>query len=104
MRVPSLVRAAMAIADVPGDADDLRLRKRMGVAAGIITIVAPLTFPAEPLRAPLSVTLPLGAGLAIYSGINLLVLARTKQFDRYVIALIGSGPVFVFATNASPAA
>ena len=100
MRVPTAVRAALAIADVPGDSDDVRLRKRMGIAAGFITIVAPLSVPLEPLGAPLAVTVPLGVGLAAYSAINLAVLARTKRFDRYVLALIASGPVFVFATNA----
>jgi len=38
--------------------------------------------------------------LSIYSLVNLVVLARTRRFERYVIALIASGPVFVFCTNA----
>jgi len=100
MRIPAIVSRVMAIADLPGDSDDTRLRKRMGVAAGLITVVAPLTVPLQPVAAPPSVTVPLGLGLAVFSAVNLVVLARTKRFERYVIALVGSGPIFVFATNA----
>jgi adenylate cyclase len=92
--------ALLSIADLPGDDDDIRLRKRMGVAAGYITIVAPLSLPLEPLQSPALLNWGLGAGLAAYSVLNLLVLVRTKRFERYVIALIASGPLFVFATNA----
>ena len=92
--------ALLSIADLPGDDDDTRLRKRMGVAAGYITILAPLSLPLEPLQAPPALTWGLGVGLAAYSVLNLLVLVRTKRFDRFVIALIASGPLFVFATNA----
>jgi adenylate cyclase len=93
--------ALLSIGDQPGDSDDTRLRKRMGVAAGYITIVAPLTLPLEPLQVPPAILWTLGIGLATYSAINLVVLWRTRKFDRYVIALIASGPVFVFATNAT---
>jgi adenylate cyclase len=92
--------ALLSIADLPGDDDDTRLRKRMGVAAGYITILAPLSLPLEPLQSPALLNWGLGSGLAAYSVLNLLVLIRTKRFDRYVIALIASGPLFVFATNA----
>ena len=40
-----LTRRLVAIADEPGDSDDRRLRKRMGVVAGYVTIVAPLGAP-----------------------------------------------------------
>ncbi|HEX5240708.1 MAG TPA: adenylate/guanylate cyclase domain-containing protein [Candidatus Limnocylindrales bacterium] len=96
-KLRSVVLAVLSIGDLPTDDDDIRLRKRVGVAGGFITIVAPLSVPAEQ---PGLVPLLLGVGLAIYSAANLVVLARTKRFDRYVIALIGSGPVFVFMTNA----
>jgi adenylate cyclase len=86
-----------SIADLAGDDDDTRLRKRMGVAAGYITVVAPLSLLFETSAA---VGLALGVGLSLYSVVNLAVLARTRRFDRYVIALIASGPVFVFCTNA----
>jgi adenylate cyclase len=87
----------VSIADLPGDDDDTLLRKRAGVAGGYITIVAPLSLPFE---TPSAIALLLGVGLSIYSVVNVAVLARTKRFDRYVIALIASGPVFVFCTNA----
>ncbi len=101
MTVTSGVRRALlrlvSIGDVAGDPDDLHLRKHVGVAAGYITIVAPLSLP---LEAPGVVGLSLGLALSAYSLVNLLILARTKRFERYVIALIASGPVFVFCTNA----
>ena len=87
----------LSIADLPGDDDDVRLRKRIGVAAGYITVVAPLSVP---LEQPGAVPLVLGLSLAIFSAVNLVVLARTRRFERYVIALLCSGPVFVFCTNA----
>ena len=93
--------ALLSIGDQPGDSDDTRLRKRMGVAAGYITIFAPLSLPLEPLQVPPVIPWTLGIGLAAYSAINLIVLWRTRKFDRYVVALIASGPLFVFATNAT---
>jgi guanylate cyclase len=87
----------VSIGDMPGDSDDIRLRKRVGVAAGYITIVAPL---ALPLESPGLIGWILALGLSAYSAANLAVLARTKGFDRYVVVLIAAGPVFVFCTNA----
>ncbi|HYK96257.1 MAG TPA: adenylate/guanylate cyclase domain-containing protein [Candidatus Dormibacteraeota bacterium] len=93
----SRIRAALlpliAIADAPGDDDDARLRKRAGVVAGYLTIVTPLGVPA-------SVTVPavawvLALGFSAYSIGNLIVLWRTKRFDRYVAALIFAGTPFV---------
>jgi class 3 adenylate cyclase len=100
-RLRQRLAAALSIGDQPGDSDDTRLRKRMGVAAGYITIIAPLSLPFEPLPVPRAIPWTLGIGLAAYSALNLLVLWRTRKFDRYVVALIASGPVFVFATNAT---
>jgi hypothetical protein len=34
------VISILALGDLPGDDDDLRLRKRVGVAAGYITLIA----------------------------------------------------------------
>ena len=96
-RIATLGIRLVSIADQPGDDDDVRLRKRVGVAAGYITIVAPLTLP---IQVPTALAFILGIGLAVYSTANLVALARTKRFDRYVLFLIGAGPVFVFATNA----
>ena len=83
----------IGIADDPADDDGTRLRKRVGVAAGYITILAPTTLPVQAQFHPIS--WPLAAALSLYSIGNLLLLARTRDFDRYVIALIASGPVFV---------
>jgi adenylate cyclase len=99
VRGRDLLRRILSIADVPGDQDDLALRKRMGIAAGLITIFAPVTLPLTAgSNAPIATILALG--LSAYSAGNLVVLERTKRFERYVIALIASGPVFVFAANA----
>jgi len=87
----------VSIADRPADDDDTRLRKRVGVAAGWITMVAPL---ALPLETPSPIAIVLAIGLSAFSLVNLAVLARTHRFERYVVALIASGPVFVFCTNA----
>ena len=83
----------LSMADDPSDDDDLRLRKRVGVAAGLLTILAPLTLPIQVLGHPLSYVL--GLALSLFSIGNLAVLARTHRFDRYVVALIAAGTVWV---------
>ena len=83
----------ISFADEPSDNDDARLRKRVGVIAGYVTIVAPLTLPIQAGGQPLS--WPLVLGLSLFSIGNLLVLARSGRFDRYVVALIAAGTVFV---------
>jgi adenylate cyclase len=90
-------RRVLAIADEPGDDDDERLRKRVGVVAGLATIVAPLTLPLAAPGSPLS--WPLAIGFATFAVVNLLVLARTRAFDRYVGALLVGGAVFVPAAT-----
>ena len=50
-RIVAAVARLIAIADDPADTDDTRLRKRVGVTAGYVTVVAPLT---EPFQAGLS--------------------------------------------------
>lgn len=76
----------IGLADEPTDDDDLRLRKRVVVIAGYVLVVAPLQLPVLAQGLPLSwfvaVTMPL------VSGINLLVLARSRRFVRYVHVLI----------------
>lgn len=91
------LRRLISIADLPGDDDDTLLRKRAGVAAGYITIFAPLTLPLEASGQP--VALPLALILSAYSAINLVVLAQTRRFERFVIALIATGPAFVLAAT-----
>jgi adenylate cyclase len=84
---------ALAIADDPTDDADRRLRKRIGVVAGYVTVLAPLTLVLQAPGHPL--TWPLALGLSLFSVANLVVLARRHDFDGYVVALIASGTVFV---------
>ncbi|MDQ2934389.1 MAG: adenylate/guanylate cyclase domain-containing protein [Chloroflexota bacterium] len=97
-RIRDLLVRLISIADEPGDDDDARLRKRAGVIAGYLTIIAPLSLPFQAKDLPLSWVAALG--LSAYSAVNLLVLARSRKFDRYVIALIASGVPFVPIANA----
>jgi guanylate cyclase len=83
----------VALADDPSDDDDLRLRKRVGVAAGILTIVAPISLPIQAQGHPLSVVL--AVALSLFSAVNVGVLAWTRAFDRYVVALIVAGSIWV---------
>ena len=83
----------IGIADEPQDDDDSRLRKRIGVVAGYLTIVAPLSLPIQALGHPLSWVL--AASLAGFSAVNLVVLERTGRFERYIVALIAAGTVWV---------
>jgi adenylate cyclase len=91
------LRRLISIADKPEDDDDIRLRKRVGVAAGFATIVAPLGLPLE-VGGQLVGWL-LAIALSITSVANLVLLARSKRFERYVYFLIGCGPVFVLLAN-----
>jgi adenylate cyclase len=93
----SPLHRVLAIADAPGDDDDAHLRKRVGVIAGVATIIAPLTLPIQAPDNALSV--PFAIALAAYALVNLVVLARTRAFDRYVVALVAGGVVFVPAAT-----
>lgn len=93
MRVPEWLSRAVSFADEPGDDDETRVRKRVGVVAGCLTIVSPLLLPSQTGFSTIS--LLLSTALAAFSIGNLVVLARTRQFDRYVIALVAAGAVFV---------
>ena len=93
----SLVARLTSIADVPGDDDEVRLRKHLGVIAGYVTIVAPLAIPIATNGAPIGWAITVF--LSITSVANLVMLARSKRFLRYVYFLIGCGPVFVLVAN-----
>ena len=96
-RISVAIAAILSLADDPADSDDLRLRKRVGVAAGYVTIVAPLSMPFE---AGFSVaSWALAFGLSIFAAINLSVLARTRNFSRYVALLLVGGVIFVPAAT-----
>ncbi len=86
------MRSLLAIGDKPGDDDDLRLRKRMGVVGGYLTIVAPLGAPALARWHPLADVL--APALSLWSVGNLVLLARTRQFRRYVALLLLGGLLF----------
>ena len=83
----------LASADDEHDDDGLRLRKRIGVAAGIATVFAPLTMPVLAQGHPVAIVV--GTSLAAFSVVNLAVLARTHAYERYVVALVTSGCIFV---------
>ena len=85
----------VAIADELSDDDDLRLRKRMGVIAGYLSVVAPLSVIGTSQQRGYAI--PLGLSLSALSAINLVVLARSRRFDRYVVVLIAAGAVFTTA-------
>jgi len=91
-RLGAIRQRLIGLADEPTDDDDLRLRKRVGVVAGYINALAAVQLPVLAQGLPLSwavaVTMPL------VSAVNLLVLARTRRFDRYVVVLILSVMLF----------
>src|SRR5687768_10897427 len=93
-----LIVGLLGIADEASDDDDLRLRKRIGVAAGVLTVVAPVSLPIQAQGHPFSFVL--AAALAVFSIVNLAVLAVTRRFDRYVVALIAFGTLWVPGANA----
>ncbi|MGQ0608644.1 MAG: adenylate/guanylate cyclase domain-containing protein, partial [Chloroflexota bacterium] len=76
----------IGVADGATDDDDLRLRKRVAVVAGYILVLGPLQLPVLAQGLPLSwfvaFTMPL------VSAVNLVVLARTHRFERYVTVLV----------------
>jgi adenylate cyclase len=88
----AIVHRLLAIGDEPDDDDDLRLRKRMGVIGGYLTIVAPLGAPVLARWNPLADVL--APALALWSVGNLVLLARTRQFRRYVNLLLTGGLLF----------
>jgi len=94
---PSALIRLFSIVDEPDEDDDARLRKRIGVVAGYATIFAPLTIPLQATGLPIA--WPVAVALSGFSVGNLLVLARTRRFDRYVVALLTIGVVFVPVAN-----
>ncbi len=92
-RVASALVPLISFADDVGDSDDTRLRKRVGVAAGYVTIVAPLSMPFQAGQTTVSWLLALG--LSAYAVANLVLLARTRAYGRYVALLLIGGVVFV---------
>ena len=75
----------LGIGDQASDDDDLRLRKRVAVAAGYVLVIAPLQLPF--LGGGLPLSWAVAATLPAVNVANLLLLARTKRFHRYVTVL-----------------
>ena len=96
-RVSGMVLRLLSIADDRGDEDDLRRRKHVGVAAGLLTILAPLTLPLQLPGEPIAWVI--GISLSAFSLANLVVLAMTGVFERFVVALLVAGAVFVPAAD-----
>ena len=91
-RLTSLV----SIADDPNDDDDTRRRKRVGVLAAYATVVVPLLLP---FQSPLPIAWPLAVALSGFSAVNILILARSGAFQRFVVGLIVAGVLFVPAAD-----
>lgn len=89
----AVLNRLIRLADEPDDDDDLRLRKRVLVIAGYVLIIGALQLPVLAQGHPLSWFV--AAAMPLASGTNLLVLARTRRFERYVKVLIGT--VLLFA-------
>ena len=85
-RLGALAQRLIGIADEPTDDDDLRLRKRVGVVAGYAIALSALQLPVIAQGLPLSWVVALT--MPPLSVINLVVLARTKRFERYAVVLI----------------
>jgi adenylate cyclase len=92
-----IVGRLLGLAEDREDDDDLRRRKRVGVVAGYVTIVVPLLLPAQ--GGQLGASWPLAITLSAFAALNLVVLARTGNFERFVVALTLSGVVFVPAAT-----
>jgi adenylate cyclase len=83
----------ITIADESQDNENERVRKRVGVIAGYVTVIAPLTAPIQARWNPFAIVL--GVALSLWAIGDLVLLARTRRFERYVVALLGAGVLFV---------
>ena len=81
-----LLERAIRLADDPTDDDDRRLRKRVMVFVGYVLLVAPLQLPL--LGHGLALGWIVGLTMPVASAVNLVVLARSRRFERYVNVLI----------------
>ena len=88
----SLLMRLISIAETPGDDDAVALRKRIGVVAGYVTIVAPVAAPL--VSGGHLLALVAAPCLSLLSAANLAVLARTRRFERYVVVLLIAGAAF----------
>ena len=80
------INRLLSVADEPTDDDDLRLRKRVGVTAGLVIGIGALQLPLMAQGIPVSWAVALT--MSSFSLANVALLATTKRFDRYVVVLI----------------
>ncbi len=92
-RRPNPLARLLSIADIAGDDDDARLRKRVGIVAGLVTIVAPLPLTVQGEMSLLAWVLAIA--MSTFSAANVVLLARSRNFERFVTLLLISGVVFV---------
>jgi len=85
-RVGHFINRLLSLADEPTDDDDLRLRKHVGVAAGLVIGIGALQLPLMAQGIPVSWAVALT--MAPLSLANVALLAATRRFDRYVVVLI----------------
>jgi adenylate cyclase len=95
----TLLDRLFGLADEPTDDDDLRLRKRVAVVASYILVLGALQLPVLAQGLPLSWFV--AATMPLVSGVNLIVLARTHRFDRYVAVLVFSVLLFAAVVEVS---
>ncbi len=76
----------LSIADLPDDEDDWRIRKRAGVAVGWVIIVAPVLVPLQ--QPDQAIAWILALVLSLFAAINIAVLARTREFDRFLLLML----------------
>ena len=91
-RLRVVAQRFLSIADEPTDDDDLRLRKRVGVIAGSILVVLPPLLPV--MAQGISLSWGVALALPLIMSINLLVLARTRRYERYVAVLLVTVTLF----------
>lgn len=81
----AIVDRLLGLADEATDDDDLRLRKRVAVAASYMLALAALQLPVISQGLPLSWFVAIG--MPLVNGANLVLLAQTRRFGRYVAIL-----------------
>ena len=89
-RIRTVVDQLLGLADQPTDDDDVRLRKRVGVLAGYVLVILPLQLPLLAEGVPQAQTTGwfVAVVMPVVSAANLVVLARTRRFERYVRVLV----------------
>ena len=90
---------ALSIDQESGDDDDLRLRKRVAIIAGYVTIGAALVLPF--LGDWSALTLVGALSITSANAINLAALASTHRFERYASVSMLSAAAYTLFADAS---